>query len=64
MQAVGFFPGQEHLGGAAGLHGQSGSHRDGIAQAHGALGAGHAHPLVSLTAVELARFVDVVAQGP
>ena len=44
------------------LHGHGGAHGNGVAQADGALGVGHADAHVTLTAVELRGLMGLVAQ--
>ena len=63
VQAVGFLPGQQDLGGRPGAHGQGGADGDGVAQAHFAFGCRNAHAVVALPAEELGGFLRVVAQG-
>jgi hypothetical protein len=53
VQPVRFLPGQQHLGGRSGEHGQRRAHRDGVAQTHRALGGGHADAQVALTPEQL-----------
>ena len=63
VQAVGFLPGEQDLGGGSGAHGERGAHRDGVAQAHLAFGGRDAHTVVTLAAEELGGFLRVVAEG-
>ena len=62
METVWFLPGEQHLSCRTGLHRQGRAHRDGIAQAHGAVSGRDADALVALTAEELSAFMRVVAQ--
>ena len=56
------FPGKQHLGGRACLHGQLRAHRNGVAQSDRTLRGGGADAQVALAAEELGRFAGDVAQ--
>lgn len=63
MEPVGLLPGEQHLGGRAGEHGQGGADRDRVAQTHRALGGGDADAVVALAPEQLRALGGVVAQG-
>ena len=62
VQPVGLLPGEQHLGGGAGAHGQLRADRDGVAQADGPLGGGDADAVLALAAEELGALAGDVAQ--
>ena len=62
LHPLGVLPGEQHLGGRAGVHGQLGADRDGVAQAGGPLGGGDADPVVALAAPQLGGLAGDVAQ--
>jgi hypothetical protein len=55
-------PRQQDLGGRAGLHGELGAHRDGVAQADRPLRRGHAHTPFALPAEDLRALAGGIAQ--
>ena len=63
MQAVGFFPGEQYLGGRSGAHRERSTHGDRVTQAHFAFGGRDAHAVVALATEELGGFLGVIAQG-
>jgi hypothetical protein len=62
QQAVVVLPREQHLGGGACLHGQLGAYGNGVAQADGAFGGGHADPPVALAAEDLGALAGGIAQ--
>ena len=63
MHPLGVLPGEQHLGGRAGAHGQLRADRDGVAQAAGALGRGDADAVLALPAPQLGGLAGDVAQS-
>jgi hypothetical protein len=55
-------PGEQHLGGRAGLHGQLGSHGNGVSEANGPFGGGNADTPVALAAEDLGAFAGGIAE--
>ncbi len=62
VHPLGVLPGEQHLGGRAGAHGQLRADRDGVAQPRRALGRGDADAVVALAAPELGGLAGDVAQ--
>ena len=62
VHQLGVLPGQQHLGGGPGAHRQLRADGDGVAQPRGALGRGHADPVVTLAAPQLGGLAGDVAQ--
>ena len=61
VQAIGLLPCQQNLSGGPGLHRERCAHRNRVAQAHGALGGGHADALIALAAEELSLTPSAVS---
>ncbi len=62
MHPLRVLPGEQHLGGRAGAHGQLRPDRDGVAQSAGPLGGGHADAVVALATPQLGGLAGDVAQ--
>lgn len=63
MQAVRLLPGQQDLGGAAGLHREGRAERHGVAQTDRSFGGGHADAVLSLATIELGGLPGVIPQS-
>ena len=62
VHALRVLPGQQHLGGGTGAHGQLRADRDRVAEAARTLGGGHADAVLALAAPQLGGLAGDVAQ--